>query len=238
MIDYTKTFLFFFAHPDDESFYAGGTMARIAREGGSVHMVSLTAGEKGVKHMPAALLGQDLRSVRQSEYVEAARIVGATSAAVWDIPDGAIDRANEPELVGRVGAYVELYQPEYVVTFGNEPHYLHRDHQATRRIVQKAAAGRILLEATLPIENAAYLEQLRGSRAKTVDHYDEQDSAQHQEAASLFRVELSLKDKTKKYEALRAHVSQQPEMFVSVWQDMPKQDEYYHLRHPEKILGR
>lgn len=36
-----------FAHPDDESFTCGGTLAKIAKEGHSVHLICATRGEEG-----------------------------------------------------------------------------------------------------------------------------------------------------------------------------------------------
>ncbi len=36
-----------FAHPDDESFSCGGTLARYADAGASVHLICATRGEEG-----------------------------------------------------------------------------------------------------------------------------------------------------------------------------------------------
>jgi hypothetical protein len=43
-----------FAHPDDEVFCAGGTMARAAEAGAEVMIVSATRGERGQIRDPAA----------------------------------------------------------------------------------------------------------------------------------------------------------------------------------------
>lgn len=46
-IDKAKKLLAVFAHPDDESFICGGTLAKYASEGVDITLVSATRGEMG-----------------------------------------------------------------------------------------------------------------------------------------------------------------------------------------------
>ena len=43
-----KRILFLLAHPDDETFGTGGTIARYARSGEEVHLATATRGEAGM----------------------------------------------------------------------------------------------------------------------------------------------------------------------------------------------
>jgi LmbE family N-acetylglucosaminyl deacetylase len=59
-------------HPDDESIYAGGTIARLTSRGYRVHVVTLTGGEGG----RAAIQASDLAALRASEWLEALTVLG------------------------------------------------------------------------------------------------------------------------------------------------------------------
>jgi len=47
-----KRILFLLAHPDDETFGTGGTIARYARAGAEVHLATATRGEAGMVGEP------------------------------------------------------------------------------------------------------------------------------------------------------------------------------------------
>ena len=65
-----------FAHPDDEVFCAGGTMARAAEAGAEVTIVSATRGERGQIRDPAAATRRTLGAVREGELRAAAAELG------------------------------------------------------------------------------------------------------------------------------------------------------------------
>jgi LmbE family N-acetylglucosaminyl deacetylase len=56
-----------FAHPDDEVFCAGGTMARAAEAGAEVMIVSATRGERGQIRDPPAATRRTLGAVLEGE---------------------------------------------------------------------------------------------------------------------------------------------------------------------------
>jgi LmbE family N-acetylglucosaminyl deacetylase len=62
------------AHPDDPEFLAGGTVARLAREGREVTYVIVTNGNKGSSDR--AITSQHLVPIRQEEQLRAARVLG------------------------------------------------------------------------------------------------------------------------------------------------------------------
>ena len=72
-----------FAHPDDEVFCAGGTMARAAEAGAEIMIVSATLGEQGQIRDPAAATRRTLGTVRERELRAAAAELGVAQRTCW-----------------------------------------------------------------------------------------------------------------------------------------------------------
>jgi mycothiol S-conjugate amidase len=74
-----------FAHPDDESFGPGGTLAKYAAEGAAVHVIIATDGIAGsVEEGDHMKDHHSLAQVRSAELANAAVALGVTS--VWSLP--------------------------------------------------------------------------------------------------------------------------------------------------------
>src|ERR1043165_10304259 len=72
----SKTILAVLAHPDDESFGLGGTLALYARKGYDTYLVCATRGEAGTLD-PEHLNGyKDTAELRTNELMRAAKILG------------------------------------------------------------------------------------------------------------------------------------------------------------------
>ena len=71
--------LAFFAHPDDETMLAGGTLALLARQGVQVHYLSATRGEGGEAGEPPLCSLEDLGQVREEELACAVAALGGSS---------------------------------------------------------------------------------------------------------------------------------------------------------------
>lgn len=127
------------AHPDDESFGLGGTLARYAAEGVDVHVAIATDGvagsvAKGYEHTLA-----DLVKVRIQELTTAVEILGGTlhmlcyrdSGYIGDPankhPDAFIN-SDEEEAIGRVVELIRKIQPQVVITHDETGGYFHPDH--------------------------------------------------------------------------------------------------------------
>ena len=71
-----------FAHPDDEAFGSGGTLAGLVKKGHNVTMVCVTNGDVGEISDPALATSENLWEVRQGEL----RNFGVLSGwALWDV---------------------------------------------------------------------------------------------------------------------------------------------------------
>lgn len=121
------------AHPDDESLYCGGLIARYAR--GKPVIVTLTRGGSG------RALGMcdrdDLPSVREKELCKAAQELGVAHADVHDLPDGQL-ASYADQAVALVEESLRRWRPTLVVTFGPNGMNGHPDHMAAHRVVLAA----------------------------------------------------------------------------------------------------
>ena len=115
------------AHPDDVEFGCGGTLAKWAAGGCSIHHVICTDGSKGTWD-PEADLTQ-LVATRQAEQREAARILGATDDVVFlgwhdgELEDGLTQRRQ-------IAHWIRRLKPDVVL--GHDPwrrYRLHPDHR-------------------------------------------------------------------------------------------------------------
>ncbi len=102
------------AHPDDESFTAGGTLAKYAGTGVEVGLVVPTRGEAGRGAGDPVLLG----ARREQELRQAARLLGVRHLRVLGLWDGHVARADRSLLVPRLVGILREVRPQVVITFG------------------------------------------------------------------------------------------------------------------------
>jgi LmbE family N-acetylglucosaminyl deacetylase len=126
-----------FAHPDDEVFCAGGTMARAAEAGAEVMIVSATRGEQGQIRDPAAATRRTLGAVREEELRAAAAELGVRRVQLLAYPDGMLQQHRSP-LGAEVADIMRRFDPDTVITFGADGGYGHPDHVAISELTTKA----------------------------------------------------------------------------------------------------
>lgn len=138
-----------FAHPDDESFGPGGTLARYAAEGVDVHILIMTDGAVGSVDRDAIDQGEDLAAVRSRELRQAVQVLGATlhqfgyrdsgmaGSEANEHPDCLL-QADRSEVVGRVVRLIRELRPQVIMTHDPTGGYFHPDHIAVNEIVTQA----------------------------------------------------------------------------------------------------
>ena len=72
------------AHPDDETFGMGGTMARFAAQGWGVTVICATRGEVGEIADPSLATPETLGAVREQELRRACAVLGVTDVRFHD----------------------------------------------------------------------------------------------------------------------------------------------------------
>jgi bacillithiol biosynthesis deacetylase BshB1 len=116
------------AHPDDESIFCGGTIAKHADRGDSVTIAFLTKGEYG-----GASDVENLADTRESEAKAAASRLGA-SALFLDFSDGHVEPTVENRF--KIVELIRQEDPDVIVTHHSDD--LHPDHRATSTLVTDA----------------------------------------------------------------------------------------------------
>ncbi len=133
-----------FAHPDDETFCAGGTFGRYAGQGAEIMVVSATRGQAGQIRDVAVGDRRTIAAVREAELRLACGRLGITTVRCLDHVDGTLADAGFAGLVDEVAQVICEFQPEIVITFGPDGGYGHPDHitisAATTAACQRAAA--------------------------------------------------------------------------------------------------
>lgn len=143
------------AHPDDESFGMGGTLALYARRGAKVVLICATRGEAGI--MEANYLeGFDSPAARrESELRCAAKKLGLADVFFLDYRDSGMKGSPDnqhpnslfmaplEEVSGKITGYIRRLCPQVVITFDPIGGYYHPDHikihQATVKAFSDAA---------------------------------------------------------------------------------------------------
>lgn len=135
------TILGLFAHPDDESFGPGATLARYAAQGHAVHVVIATDGIAGSVEDPYHLTTHaTLAQARAGELANAAVALGI--ASIWSLPyrdsgmRGSPDNEHADALIrqpvetttAEVLEYLLRLRPDVIITHDPFGGYGHPDH--------------------------------------------------------------------------------------------------------------
>jgi len=119
-----------FAHPDDESFCAGGTFARYINAGAEAMVVSATRGQAGQIRSAKVATRRTLGQVREQELRLACQRLGVQHVVCLDHGDGMLKEVDQEVLIGQVVEIIRSFRPDIVITFGPDGGYGHPDHIA------------------------------------------------------------------------------------------------------------
>ena len=139
--------MFVHAHPDDESSKGAATMARYAKEGHRISVVTLTDGRQGDILNPAMDrpgVRERMTDLRKEELARALEILGVTDHFAFDYPDSGYvedfdgDGSALPgdafynvpidDVVARLVALIRRERPHVLVTYPEGGGYPHPDH--------------------------------------------------------------------------------------------------------------
>lgn len=129
-----------FAHPDDEAYGPGGTLARYALDGTDVYLLTFTCGEAGSIGVSATLPPDELCRRRTGELAEASRALGLRDHRLVGRPDGRLKAIDPEEGIAEVLDEFRRRRPSVVLTFHHGGVSRHPDHKAVYRFVREAYA--------------------------------------------------------------------------------------------------
>jgi len=153
-----------FAHPDDEVFVAGGTLAKYTARGAEAMVLSATRGQAGQIRDASAATRHILGAVREQELRRACAILGVQRVGCLDYLDGALRESDFEALVGAVSEAIRDFRPDVVITFGEDGAYGHPDH-----VTISAATTRAFEGAGLPAGARLYHSHFARSRLLMLD---------------------------------------------------------------------
>jgi len=172
----TKTLLTVLAHPDDESFGLGGTLAYYGNKGYDTYYVCATRGEAGTVDEEHLKGFKDTAEMRTAELMRAAEALGLKEVFFLDYRDSGMPGSednNHPnaqinhsldEIAGRVVKYIRELKPDVVITFDPMGGYKHPDHihihKATVLAFEKADNAAFHPEAGAPFKPGALYYQV------------------------------------------------------------------------------
>lgn len=161
------------AHPDDEASSTGGVLATYSSQGIRTVVVTCTNGEfgdapGGVKPGEDGHDEQAVADLRLAELRQSCKILGVSDLEMLGYHDSGMedwDYKNRPEafcnipvadVAARIGALIETYRPQVLITYDDKGIYQHPDH-----VHASVSAQRAFAETGIPAK--LYLSAIRGS---------------------------------------------------------------------------
>lgn len=133
-----KRILAIFAHPDDETFLAGGTLAKYAAAGHEVFLLCATHGESGRRGEYEPLSREEFAALRQREMEAAARALGVHPPMFLECADRGLARECWNSATEEIVRIIRRLRPDVMITFGPDGVSGHVDHIALSQIVTAA----------------------------------------------------------------------------------------------------
>jgi len=165
-----------FAHPDDEAFPVGGTLATYAAKGVQVRLICATLGEEGEIRQPDSASRETLPQVRLKELRGSCQSLGIGQPIVLGYRDSGMEgdsandhpsafvQADAEEVVAFIEEQMLSFQPQVVLTFGPDGLYGHPDHIAihlhTTAAFHRARSSPLLGEQTTSDNDPGCLSKL------------------------------------------------------------------------------
>jgi len=117
------------AHPDDSEFGAGGTIAKMVKEGREATYLIATNGNKGSSDR--SMTPERLARIREEEQRNAARTLGVERVVFLGYPDGEVEDTRD--LRRDVSREIRAWRPDLVICQSPHRSHLlgasHRDHR-------------------------------------------------------------------------------------------------------------
>lgn len=171
-----KTILAVLAHPDDESFGLGGTLALYSRKGYDAYYLCATRGEAGTVDEEHLNGFKDTAELRTNELMRAAKVLGLKGVFFLGYRDSGMPGTEEnqhpnaqinhavEEVAGRIVKYMRELKPDIVITHDPIGGYRHPDHiqlhKATKLAFERADDASFHPEAGVPFKPRALYYQV------------------------------------------------------------------------------
>lgn len=136
-----RTAVFIYAHPDDETFGAAGTIALLRSKEWRVVLACATLGQQGKCGDPPVCTQEELGAVREKELRDAACVLDISAIHLLGYEDKALAAVPPDEIRRKLVAILRAETPEIVFTFDPNGFNVHPDHVAISRFASDAVAA-------------------------------------------------------------------------------------------------
>jgi len=133
----SKRLLAVIAHPDDEAFGPGGTLARYAGSGVEIHLLCATKGEAGenssIKYQVSSIKENEkinIKNIRERELLKSAEILRIKKVEFLEFVDGTLCNAVYHQLAKKIMDKINRFRPQVVITNERRGISGHLDHIA------------------------------------------------------------------------------------------------------------
>ncbi len=189
-----KNILVVLAHPDDESYGMGGTLAKFADLGAQIVLICATRGEAGIQGIEPERAGR----IRERELKQAAENLNIRLFFL-DYLDGTLSQLETKIFAQQLSIWIATVEPGLIITFGPDGVSGHPDHIAVSNAVTRA------VEHYFPNINLLYLAASEATKlgcgvTETIHH-----------SRHLISVDIS-DFKLAKVKAIQSHKSQNKEL--------------------------
>jgi LmbE family N-acetylglucosaminyl deacetylase len=138
MNEHSSALLAVFAHPDDETYRAGGTLAALSRRGVRVQVLTATRGEAGSCGDLPHCARDELAAVREAELRCACVALGIEAPILLDYRDGHLAEADPETIIAEILTVAGDVRPQAMLTFGPDGLSGHPDHIAIGALATEA----------------------------------------------------------------------------------------------------
>jgi LmbE family N-acetylglucosaminyl deacetylase len=229
----TLTLMAVHAHPDDEASSTGGVLALYGDQGIRTVVVTCTNGEFGdapgqVKPGDDGHDEQAVAQLRLSELRQSAKILGVTHLELLGYHDSGMpdwEYKNRPDafcnipleqVAKRIGALIEQYRPQVVISYDDKGMYQHPDHvhaslAAAAAVELTGLPAKFYQSAMRPSTWRKVWEALREAGVDIGEEREFTEEQRQQMADAEQRITTSVDIRSvveRKREALMAHASQ------------------------------
>ena len=222
-----RTLAAVFAHPDDETFATGGTLAKYAEAGARCSLYCATDGDAGRSSGIPVSSREELGRLRRAELLDACALLGVTHVDHGGHPDGALHGTEPDVVIGEIVAFLRRERPSVVLTFGPEGAPTgHRDHRAISRL---ATSGVLLAGTTaFPEQLETGLVPHRAERLCYVTWPDPAPGDAPRQPGQPIQIRIGVERwHTRKLEAFFAHRTQREHQAYFEREAMPPTEDYF-----------
>jgi LmbE family N-acetylglucosaminyl deacetylase len=192
------------AHPDDETYLAGGLMAMARRIGHAVTCVTATNGDLAADDGERSRIG----AIRSAEVISALAVLGVDDGVQLGLRDGECDRVDDDSAIATIAAILSDRAPDTVVTFAPDGLTGHPDHRAVARWT--TAATRLACPTAKILVPVVTPEIEAGDRDinDRFDVFEPGTPTLHHHSDLAIQLNLTGEWLDLKFRALQAHASQ------------------------------